>query len=194
MNTSELRNSLRRARKLPSWKQRKHEKTLAFNACRLLTMRPQHRIACYLSIKNEAPTQRLLHALHKRGKAVYIPYIQGDKMRFCRWTPHSPMKVGAFGIKELRRSQHRCQAKYLDIIFAPLLGFDQHGNRVGMGGGYYDRSFAFKQHERKPPLVGFAYETQDSNKIRPQPWDVSLDYCVTNRKNRVFRRFSCEKA
>ena len=70
----------------------------------------------------------------------------------------------------------------LDLVLMPLVGFDTQGNRLGMGGGYYDRSFAFlhrHSHWRKPHLMGTAYEFQRLSKLDAQPWDVPLDAIVT---------------
>ncbi len=62
----------------------------------------------------------------------------------------------------------------------PLLGFDAEGNRLGMGGGYYDRSFAFKQsHINTPILLGFAYDFQQVDTLTPEPWDIRLDIIAT---------------
>jgi 5-formyltetrahydrofolate cyclo-ligase len=73
-------------------------------------------------------------------------------------------------------------ARWLDLVFLPLVGFDSHGMRLGMGGGYYDRTFAFlnlRTAWRAPRLVGIAYEFQHIDRIEPAPHDVRLDAVVT---------------
>ena len=75
-------------------------------------------------------------------------------------------------------------ARNLDLVIVPLLGFDQDCNRIGMGGGYYDRSFAFRRrfkHVKRPYLLGVAHEAQRVERIKAQPWDVSLDAVVTEK-------------
>ena len=73
----------------------------------------------------------------------------------------------------------------LDVVLVPLLGFDRRGHRLGFGGGYYDRSFAFlngRTDVGKPVLVGVAYSTQEIATLDEQPWDVRLDYVATERE------------
>ena len=70
----------------------------------------------------------------------------------------------------------------LDLVITPLVAFDAEGNRMGMGGGYYDRSFAWRKRRRiwrGPMLVGYAYELQKLNSIRASDWDVPMDAVVT---------------
>jgi 5-formyltetrahydrofolate cyclo-ligase len=76
------------------------------------------------------------------------------------------------------------RAQLLDLILVPLVAFDASGNRLGMGGGYYDRSLAFvaqRQHWRKPHVVGLAYEFQRVARMPANAWDVPLAAVVTNR-------------
>ena len=71
---------------------------------------------------------------------------------------------------------------FLDLVLTPLLGFDEHANRLGMGGGYYDRTFAFRryyQHWQRPFLLGIAFNEQQCELLEKNPWDVTLDAVVT---------------
>jgi 5-formyltetrahydrofolate cyclo-ligase len=63
----------------------------------------------------------------------------------------------------------------------PLVGFDKAGNRLGMGGGFYDRSFAFKQkrHSCQPKLIGLAHSIQQVDNLSVQGWDIPVDNIVT---------------
>jgi 5-formyltetrahydrofolate cyclo-ligase len=73
----------------------------------------------------------------------------------------------------------------LDVVLVPLLGFDRRGHRLGFGGGYYDRSFAFlRDVERpaKPLLVGIGYALQEVERVPHEDWDVPLDYVATERE------------
>jgi 5-formyltetrahydrofolate cyclo-ligase len=71
----------------------------------------------------------------------------------------------------------------LDLVLAPLVVFDSNRNRIGMGGGFYDRSFAFRKNpeHKLPVLIGVAHELQKVDQIVPQEWDVRLDMIVTDR-------------
>ena len=77
------------------------------------------------------------------------------------------------------------------MVFLPLTAFDARGNRLGQGGGYYDRAFAFRSHAehwRRPLLVGLAYEFQHAGELQAKPTDVPLDAVVTERRIYEFRR------
>ena len=77
----------------------------------------------------------------------------------------------------------------LDIVFTPLVAFDTAGNRVGMGAGFYDRSFAFRKHRRnwrRPLLIGVAYDFQRVPHIPARTWDVPVDLVVTDKKTYAF--------
>ena len=80
-------------------------------------------------------------------------------------------------------------ARDLDLVIVPLLGFDKACNRIGMGGGYYDRSFAFArrlEHISAPFMLGFAHEAQRVESLQVRPWDIPLDAVATQR--RLYRR------
>jgi 5-formyltetrahydrofolate cyclo-ligase len=79
--------------------------------------------------------------------------------------------------------RQRIQPLALDLVLTPLVGFDHKGNRLGMGGGYYDRSFAFllrRQNWKKPRLVGLAYDFQQLDKLPAKNWDVPLTAVATD--------------
>jgi len=82
----------------------------------------------------------------------------------------------------------------LDLILTPLLAFDQQGNRMGMGAGYYDRSFAFRRYRQQwqqPRLVGTAWSFQEQQQLNAQPWDVPLDALVCEHGWRSFSTEIC---
>lgn len=72
----------------------------------------------------------------------------------------------------------------LDAIFMPLVGFDREGHRLGMGGGFYDRTLAFTRHWPRavPKLVGLGHHSQEVARLPVQPWDVSLHAIATDRE------------
>ena len=99
------------------------------------------------------------------------------------------MHLNRFGIQEPACSpRHWVRAWQLDLILLPLVAFDESGNRLGMGGGFYDRSLAYRQsrtHSRRPRLIGLAHELQRVEQLATNSWDIPLDMIATEK--RVFR-------
>ncbi len=103
-------------------------------------------------------------------------------MQFVPFTPQTPMVKNRFGILE-PRSRQKISPQQLDVVLLPLLAFDQQGNRLGMGGGYYDRTFAFlrqKAWRKRPLLIGIAHDFQQVAELEHAPWDVPLAMVVNN--------------
>lgn len=78
---------------------------------------------------------------------------------------------------------HELQAEDLDIVITPLAAFDLQGHRLGTGGGYYDRTFAFLQKNtvKKPKIIGLAYAEQQAELLPHDQWDIDLDGVVTEK-------------
>ena len=91
------------------------------------------------------------------------------------------MQANNFGILEPKlNSQTTLAIDDFDFIFMPLVGFDKQGNRLGMGGGFYDRTLnRIYQSEQRPTLVGLAHDCQQVDKLPIEPWDVPIDLIVT---------------
>ena len=99
------------------------------------------------------------------------------------------MRRGDFGIQEPAGGPIRA-ARNLDIILTPLVAFDSAGNRIGMGGGYYDRTFAFLKRRttwRKPKLIGIAFGLQEVDAVPVDTWDVPLDGILTEKGLVLFK-------
>lgn len=94
-------------------------------------------------------------------------------MNFRRYRLGDRLTRNAFGITEPCAYAARARAQTLDVVFMPLVGFDDYGNRLGMGGGFYDRAFA-KLRGRKPLRIGLAHSCQKVPKLARQSWDVPL--------------------
>lgn len=142
-------------------------------------------VALYLPVNGEADPQALLDRASK-NKQFYLPVVdhsEGIKMHFVKYQKGDTLLPNAFGILEpVLTSESRIEATALDMVITPLVGFDSSGNRLGMGGGYYDRTFAFKQNiPVKPALIGFAYQFQAFEHIPENPWDIKLDGIATEK-------------
>jgi 5-formyltetrahydrofolate cyclo-ligase len=146
-------------------------------------LRAGQRVAVYASLPEELDTTPLIDLLQARGCRVYLPRIERrtGRMQFVRMSGR--MRRNHLGIVEPEGTEI-ISPRWLSIVFAPLVGFDSHGMRLGMGGGFYDRTFAFRRCRdawRGPRLIGIAYELQRLPAIEPAPHDVRLDAVVTER-------------
>lgn len=146
------------------------------------------RIAVFLSQDGELGTEQLIHRLWQRQHQVYLPVLQtlrGRHMAFAPYHPHSEMTQNQYGIPEpLVTQQQHLTGQQMDLVIMPLTCFDTQGNRIGMGGGFYDRTFQFKQlfsHQR-PKLIGWAHECQKVTDIPSQAWDVAMDALISEKQ------------
>jgi 5-formyltetrahydrofolate cyclo-ligase len=106
-------------------------------------------------------------------------------MVFQRVRPHERLTQNRFGIPEPRRNRKQQRKVWaLDLVLLPLVGFDRHGGRLGMGGGFYDRSLAYlkmRKNWHKPTLWGLAHECQQVDRLAMASWDVPLQATLTNK-------------
>jgi len=139
-------------------------------------------VAGYVSVDRELDPQPLLQRALEAGKSVYLPRIkETNAMEFVAWRAGDPLRNNRFGIPEpSARDAAVFAAEALDLVLVPLLGFDMRGNRLGFGGGFYDRAFAFRRLKGAPPfLCGYAYDGQHCDELEVAEWDVALDAIVT---------------
>ncbi|MFT4047076.1 MAG: 5-formyltetrahydrofolate cyclo-ligase [Solimonas sp.] len=154
----------------------------ARHALRELRASRARRVAVYLAYGSELPTQALIDRLHARGLRVAIPRITGPGRMHFEWlSPTMPLRRNRYGIAEPARRGTRAWRGEFDAVVLPLLGFDAHGNRLGTGGGYYDRWLARPRVARRPRHLGYAYAIQQVEQIPREPWDVRLDVVITEK-------------
>lgn len=141
------------------------------------------RIAGYWAMDAEVP---LLALLSGRCDFVYcLPVLQpGKRLCFAPWRAGDPLLQNRFGIPEPDLQPSALLApEELDHVLLPLLGFDASGQRLGSGGGYYDRSFAFRRDRGAPPhLIGIGFATQEVAGLSRRDWDVDVDAIATERE------------
>ena len=144
------------------------------------------KIGIYYAVNNEVDVHPLCKILWQESKIVYLPIVEKKKLLFGEYRDTSNLKNNRFKIPEpIVGIESQISAFELDLIFMPLVAFDPMGNRIGMGGGFYDRTLDNKQLDndlKKPILVGVAYEFQKQNKIQPNSWDIPLDMIFTESK------------
>ena len=144
------------------------------------------RIGFYLPLSEEIDLLPLLNSALWADRACFLPVVpqrQARRLWFSRIGPSDAWYRNRFGIYE-HGSRDRVRAQQLDILFVPLVAFDAQGNRLGMGGGFYDASLAYLCHRRvfrKPKLIGVAYDFQRVASLPCEDWDVPLQAVLTDR-------------
>ncbi len=185
---SALRRRLRQQRQQLSKVQQRHaaSKLARLVWCSSLFRRSRH-IGFYLANDGELDLTPLLQHAWAMRKTCYLPVISADRrLRFTPYYPGDPLAPNIFGIPEPSGAGLRLvDARLLDLLLLPLVGFDIQGNRLGMGGGFYDRSLAglrHRHHWRKPRLLGIAHALQRVDALDPQWWDIPLDGIATDQQ------------
>ena len=180
---SELRRALRRRRRaLGGMAQRLAARRLARALARHPWFLAADSVAGYVAADGEIDPTPLLEWALTLGKQVYLPVLRdGDHLLFGRYRRGQRMRRNRFGIPEPTGERRPPWA--LALVLLPLVGFDRSGGRLGMGGGFYDRSFAFllKGKHRSPRLLGLAHHFQQVEQLPREPWDVPLAAVVTDR-------------
>ncbi len=134
-------------------------------------------IALYKAVNSEIDLRDLTRL---PGQTYYFPVMNpGNTLLFLPTTSDTAFVINRFGVAEPDVNRERAiMPEELDMILLPLVAFDEHGTRLGMGGGYYDRTLA---HHRPPLLIGVAYEFQRQPFIEPAAWDVPLAAVITQK-------------
>ena len=139
----------------------------------------------YRAIGGEVDLDATLTRLHDAGAMVTVPRVSGVRLDFLPWSPTSETVAGSFGIDEpingepLPFTQH-------DVVLVPLVAFDETGQRLGQGGGFYDRAIAAAGASR-PLLIGVAHAFQQVRSVPIEAWDMPLDAVVTEDCVHEFR-------
>ncbi|NWC93444.1 MULTISPECIES: 5-formyltetrahydrofolate cyclo-ligase [unclassified Pseudomonas] len=189
LSRPQLRRMLRKARRAltPS-----EQRQAALGLYRQLAQHPLFRrakhISLYLPTDGEIDPRLLLRAAQRRGKATYLPVLSAwprTKMVFQQVRPGEKLSPNRFRILEPQVNVSRQRKVWaLDLVLLPLVGFDDVGGRLGMGGGFYDRSLAYmarRKSWRKPTLLGLAHECQKVERLAQASWDVPLEGTVTDK-------------
>ncbi|RUR30075.1 5-formyltetrahydrofolate cyclo-ligase [Vreelandella andesensis] len=189
-NKTALRRELKRRRRTLSLYQQKQAAT---NLCQRLKQLPEirraKRISLYLPVNGEIDPTRLLPWLRQRKVSIYLPVLRPfsvNRLWFVAYREATPMVKNRFGIAEpcprfAADKRNRLPAWALDTLIVPLVGFDKQANRMGMGGGFYDRSLAFmRQPGPTPTLIGVAHACQQVDALPIEPWDIPLDVVASD--------------
>ncbi len=142
--------------------------------------RSQH-IAAYFSVKGEIDPSQIMTIAWQHNKNIYVPSLSTETrlLTFPQYQVGDPLEKNRYGIDELANSKRKAiLPEELDIVLLPIVAFDNKGNRVGMGAGFYDYTF---QDRPGPLLIGIAHEFQKVDSIPADPWDIPLHGVVTEK-------------
>ncbi|MFC4700251.1 5-formyltetrahydrofolate cyclo-ligase [Glaciecola siphonariae] len=143
------------------------------------------RVALYMTNDGELDTKPLIEHLWKSNIEVYLPVLHpfsDGHLLFLRYKKNTHMRANHFGILEPRLDcRDVCPLRQLDLLFTPLVAFDEQGNRLGMGGGFFDRTLANLVFDPSSTVrvVGLAHDIQKALSLPTQAWDIPLPYILT---------------
>ncbi|MFC2552439.1 MAG: 5-formyltetrahydrofolate cyclo-ligase [Rodentibacter sp.] len=174
----QIRSQIRKTRaNLTVFQQQLAEQSITQQALALIEQRQAQNIALYFSFDGEISTSSLINALWAQHKNLYLPVLHPfakGHLLFLRYSPDTPMVKNQFGIWEPKLNvQNVLPLNELDILFTPLVAFDKQGNRLGMGGGFYDRTLQNWPQKSFIP-VGLAHQCQQLKQLPIEHWDVPL--------------------
>ena len=139
-------------------------------------------VAGYLAISGEIPLDPIFDYCHKKGITTLLPIMRDQALLFAPFDPSTTFTTKKWGILEPDTDEaHWITPHELELVLVPLVAFDHTCNRIGMGGGFYDRSFEFRKTEAGPPaLIGVAHAMQQVENVFVEAWDVALDCIVSD--------------
>lgn len=193
-SVEKLRKCARRSRRALTPRERAEKsRAVCRHIHRSAVFRRTYRLALYAAAPEEVDLSALARHAWCVKKAVFLPVLRPyrpPRLWFGRWIAGRRLRPNRYGTLEPpARYASGTSLHALSVVLTPVVAFDAAGNRIGMGKGYYDRSFAFRHHRGVPRLVGVAFDCQRVHAIPARPWDVPLDAIVT--ENGVF---TCARA
>lgn len=186
-----LRDSLRQARQALT---PDSQKLANQSLCDLMRQQDFYRdaehIAFYQAFDGEIDPKPLMDLALSQGKSCYLPILAAenpDMLSFASFDKNTVLVKNQWGIPEPSQSAEFVPPTHFDLVLVPLVGFDKNCFRLGMGKGFYDRTFSFKIFNRSsnPLLIGLAHSNQLVDSFPTESWDVRLDAVVTAEK--IFR-------
>lgn len=186
-NRNTLRSSLREARQKLSSEQQEAAALALFNLLGNQDFfRVAQKIAFYQVADGEIDPRMLLDLALSEGKSCFLPVISKDNpefVSFASYDANTELVPNKWGIAEPSTSEVIVSPTNFDVVFVPLVGFTTDCYRLGMGKGFYDRTFSFKIFNRRsrPLLVGLAHENQLIDSFAAESWDVRLDAVATEK-------------
>ncbi len=177
MNKSQIRKKILKIRK------QKKIKKFIFNFDLIINILKKNKVSGkiiggYYPYNHEIDIMQILEKFDKKKFTITLPKIKkNSQMNFFQWSPNSPLVINKFGIPEPISKI----VKYPDVLLVPLVAFDKNFNRIGYGGGFYDRYIRKIRKRKKILTIGFAYSFQKVKKIPTNNYDMKLDFIITNK-------------
>jgi len=190
MTRQQLRQHVRQLRNaLTQTQQESAADHLLTQVKQLKAFNTAHSIALYLAADGEIGTQAIIEHCWDLGKKVYLPVLDPNlhnQLLFVHYHSDTVMTHNKYAIAEPATPyQSVISATELNLVLLPLVAFDDTGARMGMGGGYYDRSFAFINEDNTghaPQLYGLAHNLQQVSQLQIESWDIPLEGIVTDQQ------------
>ncbi|WP_394261896.1 5-formyltetrahydrofolate cyclo-ligase [Moraxella boevrei] len=193
MPQKHLRKQLRKQRLAFTKRERNYHALQAYRQLsKLNKYKHGTKVGLFLDAFGELPTQPIADWAKRHGFELYLPVvIHADKvLKF--------IKISQYTLKNNRLITHKLgmqqpaygnmiSAKQLDLLFMPLVALDKKGNRMGMGGGFYDKTLA--KCKNKPVKIGWAYNFQLVERLDVNTWDIGLDMAILPSQKLRFRRY-----
>ncbi len=187
---NQIRRDIRAQRRSLSTKQQlANSRAMIKILNRTSLFRYSRRIAIYIENDGELSVSQLIHLIRYIGKCCYLPVLRPmrpNRLWFSEYRKGDKLILNKYGIPEPDINMRKpVSPSSLDLVLVPLVAFDASCNRIGMGGGFYDRTFSYlrtRNKWRKPTLVGVAHELQRTDSIQKMPWDIQLNGIVTELK------------
>ena len=177
MLKSKLRKKILKIRK------KNNKKNIQINFSQILRILKKEKInkktiGGYYPVNFEIDDLKILKDLEKKKFIISLPVVKKNfKMDFYKWSFSDPLKINRYGIPEPETKD----LVYPDIILVPLVAFDKNLNRLGYGGGYYDRLIKKLSKKKNIIKIGLAFSVQEIDKVPINMYDQKLDYIVTNK-------------
>ena len=179
MKKSEIRKKLLNIRKKNESKYFKINFKLILNILRKKKIRGKV-LGGYYPYNYEIDGMQILKKFEKQNYTIALPKIKkNSQMDFFDWSTRDPLAINKYGIPEPISNKVR----YPDILLVPLVAFDKHLNRIGYGGGFYDRYINKIKKNKKIITIGLAFSFQRVEKIPTNKHDIKLDFIITEKQN-----------
>ena len=177
MNKTDIRKKILKIRK----KNNKQNIQINFNSILKILKKKNiysKNVGGYYPYNHELNTIKILENFEKKEYSISLPKIKkNSQMNFFNWSTEDPLVINKFGIPEPISNK----IIYPDILLVPLVAFDNDFNRIGYGGGFYDRYINKIRKRKKIITIGLAYSFQRVKKIPTDKYDVKLDFVITDK-------------
>ncbi|WP_164078341.1 5-formyltetrahydrofolate cyclo-ligase [Alteromonas facilis] len=179
-----LRAQYRAARNALTADQQSHAaQQLCLQFTQAIQLQSEQHVGVYIANDGELSLSAVITQCWAKGINTYLPVLntqQDGFLYFIHYHQDSPMQINRFGIPEPEFDKNSCiTVENIDVLLMPLVAFDTQGKRLGMGGGFYDRTLAELGQSNKPSLIGIAHDCQESEYIPDEPWDIPLNHILT---------------